>query len=302
MELWKVLLIFGIVILIVYFYKNRKEYFSDTFGEPFNKYVEKIYQRSKQIPSYPIDLDRKAYSNNINVKMNRIFGDMVELNNRDFSYPIVFNTGLKPVDKSDETNNTNQINPLIKYLEDKFNTYDSNWKIKVNNVKKIIKHLIDNQLQYDILLTITINIKDINQNIQNVKRDVFMSVVINKYIAEQNKADYDVYIKTLNLANMDHYQYLTGLEKRLNLEKVDSASNNIRNEKKTGNQKEMDGLTHVFDPKYPEYSIYETFDEKIPEKITLASDSVFMPSNNVDRYSNCNPTTVHTEDVLDIFQ
>jgi hypothetical protein len=64
----------------------------------------------------------------------------------------------------------------------------------------------------------------------------------------------------------------------------------------------MDGLTHVFDPKYPEYSIYETFDEKVPEKITLASDSVFMPSNNIDKYSNCNPNIINTEDILDIFQ
>ncbi len=201
--MWKLLLIVGIIILIVYFYNNRKEYFSDTFGEPYNKYVEKIYERSKEMPSYPIDLDRSAYTNNINVKMNRIFGDMLELNNKIFSYPVVFNTALKPVEHTDETNKPNQINMLIKYLEDKFNTYDLNWQIKVNNIKKNVKHLIDNQIQYDTLLNIDIYVNDINKNVKKYNRDVFMSVIINKYIYEQNNIDYDVYIKSLNLANMD---------------------------------------------------------------------------------------------------
>jgi hypothetical protein len=306
MEMWKLLLIIGIIILIVYFYNNNKEFFSDTIGEPYNKYVEKIYERSKQIPSYPIDIDRKMYAGNVNVKMNRIFGNMVELNNKEFSYPIVFNSALKPIEHSDETNNTAQINNVIKYLETKFNTYDSNWQIKVNKVNKLIKHLIPNQLQYDILLNITITIQNQNKQLETINRDVFMTVIITKYL-EQSQSSFEVYLKSLNLANMDHYEYLSGLEKRLNLETLDDVIQKVKNEKKTENQKETDGLTHVFDPKYPEYSIYETFENNpnqnnINDTITLGSDSVFMPSNNIDRYSNCNPTTVHTEDVLDIFQ
>lgn len=302
METWKLLLIIGIIILIIYFYQNRKEYFSNTINDTFNKYVEKIYERSKQIPSYPIDIDRKMYAGNVNVKMNRIFGNMVELNNKEFSYPIIFNTALKPIEHTDQTNNSQQIDIIKKYLEDKFNTYDSSWQIKVNKVNKLIKHLIPNQIQYDILFNINIIIKKQNQQIESHNRDVFISVIITKYL-EQSQSSFDVYIKSLNLANMDHYQYLTGLEKKLNLETLDNVTQNIKNNKKYDNQKETNSLTHTFDPKYPEYSIYETFDNtQDKDTIALGSDSVFMPSNNIDKYSNCNPNAVNTEDVLDIFQ
>jgi hypothetical protein len=74
-------------------------------------------------------------------------------------------------------------------------------------------------------------------------------------------------------------------------------------DKKSENQKEVNGLTQVLDQKYPEYSVYETFDEKtVPETVTLGSDSIFMPSNNMDKYSNCHSDNVNTEEVLDIFQ
>jgi hypothetical protein len=299
MELWKILLVIGIILLIIYFYFNQIEFFDDITKEPY-KYIDRIYKRSKNISRYPIDIDKQQYTDNLNVKLNRIFGNIVELNNKKFSYPIIFNYALKPIEYSDETNNTTHINSVIQYLEEKFNNYDSNCQIKVNNVNKLVKHLIPNQLQYDILLNITIKTLHTNKRIETNNRDVFMTIIITKYLEEQKNTSYDIYIKSLNLANMDHYQYLTGLDKKIELESLDKTIDFVKKEKKIENQMEVQGLTNSFDPKYPEYSIYETFDTKTTEN-QLEND-IFMPSNNIDRYSNCNSNIVNTEDVLDIFQ
>jgi hypothetical protein len=303
MEVWQQLLVCGIIVLIIYLYFERREFFNSTINTLYTDYIKKIYERSKQIASYPIDLDKKNFDNDVNVKLNRIFSDIVDLNNKQFVYPILFNSSSKQVETSDETKNPAQINTFIKYLEDKINSYDPNWQIKILNIKKIIKHLIDNQLQYDVLLNITITVKDANKNIQIYNRDVYFSVIINRYVSGQNKSDYEIYIKALNIANMDHYQYLSGLDKKLNLESLDKTSAVTIMDKKSENQKEVNGLTQVLDQKYPEYSVYETFDEKtVPETVTLGSDSIFMPSNNMDKYSNCHSDNVNTEEVLDIFQ
>jgi hypothetical protein len=273
MELWKFLLIIGILLVIIYFYRKRKE----NMGEERNNFSQMNNDLFRQIPQYPIDIEVQQYKNNFNVAINNILMNISKLANQDMTYPVIFNSSLKPVEKIDMTNNPKEINSLISYLERIFNSINSNYQIKNIKVKKLIKHLTDQQLKYDMLLSGNINEKNI---------DIYMEVIISRFISGETKPSFSVYLKSLNLANYDHLQYLSGMEVKMSQEQIKLSKNKILDNKKNENQLEVQGLTNNFDPKYPEYSLYE----------------MFVPSNGINKYSDCNPDVVHTEDILNIFQ
>ncbi len=151
MDTWKILLIIGIVLLILYFY--RKNMLINENMNDYNGYYNKINKRAEQLNRYPIDIDIKQFNNNFNVKTNRILMSVLDLMNNDVSYPIIFNPSLKPVNTTNEIENYSQVDSLIKYLEQMFNSFDNSWQLSNIKVKKLYKHLTEQQLKYDILLS-----------------------------------------------------------------------------------------------------------------------------------------------------
>ena len=280
--MWKILLIFGIILVILYF--NREKFLKETMVDN-EKYYNMIYNRAKELPKYPVDIDIREYKNNLNIKTNRILTEVLDLANKNTSYPVIFNPSLKPVEKMDITDKSEQVYSLVKYLEQIFNSFDGSWQLTNMNIKKVIKHLTEQQLKYDILLSTDIKIME-NKKIYTERRDIYMEVIISKFTSGEIKPSYDIYFKSLILANMDHLQYLSGLEKQINLEQIKPKKDEILEDKKKENQLEVNERTNNFDPKYPEYSIYETF----------------IPANSLDKYSDCSAGIVNTEDILDIFQ
>ena len=282
MDTWKILLIIGILLVILYFYRKNiliNEKMSDD-----KEYYNRINQKAEQLNKYPIDIDIKQYNNYFNVKTNRILMSALDLINREISYPVIFNPSLKPVNTTNEIENSSQIDSIINYLEQIFNSFDNSWQLSNIKVKKLYKHLTEQQLKYDILLSGNIDIIENNNNLSKPV-EIYMEVIITKFTSGEVDPSFDMFFNTLVLSNMDHLQYLSGLEKQINLDIINKSKNDILDNKKTANEKEVPGLTNNFDPKYPEYSIYETF----------------VPANSTDKFSDYE-NLVRTEDILDIFQ
>lgn len=297
MELWVILIIVGIILLGIYFYRKKNEYL-------------KVKQE------YPVYDERYKY---IDIRINGILNQIMEANN--YPYPIKYNPTNRPETITDETEKSKQINNIIKYLETRFNSYDKNYILKIDNVKKLIKNTTDKQVKYQIILGSILNITD-NKKIKPYGMDIMMEIIISKYF-DNNNVNYDMYISKLNINEFVNSQHILGIEKDINKENLPTKE--ILNKKRALNQIEMGGLNANFDTRYPMISSYEadvgekifnveplgdyieTFEGNLDMtsgKATTLSECVFVPPKEKPRlgnYSSCNPNEVHTEDVLDIF-
>jgi hypothetical protein len=282
MELWQILIVVGLVLLIIFFYRGNK--------------IQNVIDKKELFKYY-----NKNDINQTDVYINSILSKIMELNN--YPYPIQFNPSMLPEKVTDLTNNSNQIKSIIKYLEDRFNTYDKNYTLNIVNVKKLIEHSTDKQVKYVMNLEAEFNIMDFNKKVNKYKNDIIMEIIISKYF-ENNQPNYEMFIGKLVIGTLNHRQEVKGVEQDLERERLDEK--NILNKKKQLNQAEVNGLTADFENIYPRFSNYEAEKNDYiynTEKLYVPESDIetFIPNPNKS-YSNCEPDVVHTEDVLDIFQ
>jgi hypothetical protein len=269
MELWQILIIVGIILLIIYFYRG-------------NKFSNILYNNEKF----------KYYNNNniidLDVYINSILLKIMDKNN--YPYPIQFNPSLAPIKVLDITNNSKQITSIIKYLEDRFNSYDKNYILSIINIKQLIETSTEKQVKYNILLETNINVID-NKIINKHKKDIIMEIIISKYF-ENDKINYEMYITKLVLDHLAHSAHIKGIEKDLERKFIQPdiplmPEKDILNDKIRHNLEEMQGLNSKINNS--DY-IYNTEDMII---------ETLIPNKS---YSNYDNNSVTTEDVLDIFQ
>jgi hypothetical protein len=279
MELWVILIVIGIILLGIYLFRKKDEHL----------------KTKKEYPVYD-----EIYKD-IDIRINGILNQILEANN--YPYPIKYNPSNRPEIVTDETEDSKQISNIIKYLEMRFNSYDKNYQLKIDNVKKLIKYNTDKQIKYQTILGSIINIVD-NQKIKPYAMDIMMEIIISKYF-DNNNVNYDMYISKLNINEFNNSQHILGIEKDQNKEHINTKQ--VLNKKREMNQVEMGGLNANFDPIYPQTSSYqsevgnklfnvEPLGDYI-EKFTGNTES----ESRISNYASCDPNEVHTEDVLDIF-
>lgn len=226
MELWVILIIVGMILLGIYIFRKKDEHLK----------IKK---------EYPIYDERFK---NIDIRINGILNQIMETNN--YPYPIKYNPANRPETITDETEKSKQINNIIKYLETRFNSYDKNYTLKIDNVKKLMKYTTDKQIKYQMILGSIMNIID-NRNIKPYGMDIMMEIIISKYF-DNNNVNYDMYISKLNINELEHSQHILGIEKDTNKENI--IDKEILNKKRELNQIEMGGLNANFDSRYPKIS------------------------------------------------